>query len=61
MNRNNVYKNEIQKIKNFIKKNKLLIITGKNSFNKSGAKNYLIFLKIKIYIYIIKNIICLNF
>ena len=52
MNRNIVYKNEIQKIKNFIKKNKLLIISGKNSFNKSGAKELFNFSKNKnLYLY----------
>ena len=31
-----MYKKEIKKIKNFVKKNKILVITGKNSYTKSG-------------------------
>ncbi len=33
-----MYKKEIKKIKNFVKKNKILVITGKNSYTKSGSK-----------------------
>ena len=33
-----MFKKEIQKIKNKLKKGKILVITGKDSFTKSGAK-----------------------